>query len=212
MVNHADGTKSEPNFLRGFVAEEPRFSHESHGTEYETFPLSVPRLSGASDRLNVLADRATLAALDLAAGDKVELTGEVRSFNNRSGTGSPAGDLRVRPHAGPRRGGPRQRAGAGRRPVQGAPLPGAPPWAGTSATCCWAVNRRYGRADYLPCIAWGSLALACGELSVGARLHLEGRLQSRVYHKEENGVRVPHTAYEVSIMTLTTEPECGSQR
>ena len=75
-----------------------------------------------------------------------------------------------------------------------------------------AVNRRYGRADYLPCIAWGSLALACGELSVGARLHLEGRLQSRVYHKEENGVRVPHTAYEVSIMTLTTEPECGSQR
>ena len=37
-------------FLRGFVAEEPRFSHESHGTEYETFPLSVPRLSGAADR------------------------------------------------------------------------------------------------------------------------------------------------------------------
>ena len=198
-------------FLRGFVAEEPRFSHESHCTEYETFPLSVPRLSGASDRLNVLADRATLAALDLAAGDKVELTGEVRSFNNRSGTGS---RLVISVFA-------RTLVHAEGDPVNELVLAGAlckeprcrrTPLGRDICDMLLAVNRRYGRADYLPCIAWGSLALACGELSVGARLHLEGRLQSRVYHKEENGVRVPHTAYEVSIMTLTTEPECGSQR
>ena len=198
-------------FLRGFVAEEPRFSHESHGTEYETFPLSVPRLSGASDRLNVLADRATLAALDLSAGDQVELTGEVRSFNNRSGTGS---RLVISVFA-------RTLVHAEGDPVNELVLAGAlckeprcrrTPLGRDICDMLLAVNRRYGRADYLPCIAWGSLALACGELSVGARLHLEGRLQSRVYHKEENGVRVPHTAYEVSIMTLTTEPECGSQR
>lgn len=198
-------------FLRGFVAEEPRFSHESHGTEYETFPLSVPRLSGAADRLNVLADRATLAALDLTAGDKVELTGEVRSFNNRSGTGS---RLVISVFA-------RTLVHAEGDPVNELVLAGAlckeprcrrTPLGRDICDMLLAVNRRYGRADYLPCIAWGSLALACGELSVGARLHLEGRLQSRVYHKEENGVRVPHTAYEVSIMTLTTEPECGSQR
>ena len=198
-------------FLRGFVAEEPRFSHESHGTEYETFPLSVPRLSGASDRLNVLADRATLAALDLSAGDKVELTGEVRSFNNRSGTGS---RLVISVFA-------RTLVHAEGDPVNELVLAGAlckeprcrrTPLGRDICDMLLAVNRRYGRADYLPCIAWGSLALACGELSVGARLHLEGRLQSRVYHKEENGVWVPHTAYEVSIMTLTTEPECGSQR
>ena len=198
-------------FLRGFVAEEPRFSHESHGTEYETFPLSVPRLSGAADRLNVLADRATLAALDLAAGDKVELTGEVRSFNNRSGTGS---RLVISVFA-------RTLVHAEGDPVNELVLAGAlckeprcrrTPLGRDICDMQLAVNRRYGRADYLPCIAWGSLALACGELSVGARLLLEGRLLSRVYHKEENGVRVPHTAYEVSIMTLTTEPECGSQR
>ena len=198
-------------FLRGFVAEEPRFSHESHGTEYETFPLSVPRLSGSADRLNVLADRATLAALDLTAGDKVELTGEVRSFNNRSGTGS---RLVISVFA-------RTLVHAEGDPVNELVLAGAlckeprcrrTPLGRDICDMLLAVNRRYGRADYLPCIAWGSLALACGELSVGARLHLEGRLQSRVYHKEENGVRVPHTAYEVSIMTLTTEPECGSQR
>ena len=46
-----------------------------------------------------------------------------------------------------------------------------------------AVNRRYGRADYLPCIAWGSLAHLCGEMAVGSSLGLDGRLQSRTYTK-----------------------------
>ena len=46
-----------------------------------------------------------------------------------------------------------------------------------------AVNRRYGRTDYLPCIAWGSLARRCAELAPGNRVELEGRLQSRVYTK-----------------------------
>ena len=37
-----------------------------------------------------------------------------------------------------------------------------------------AVNRRYGRADYLPCIAWGGLARRCGALEVGTVCALRG--------------------------------------
>lgn len=191
-------------FLRGFVAEPPRFSHESHGTDYDTFPLSVPRLSGAADRLNILTDRTTLTLLSLSVGDMVELTGEVRSFNNRSGKGS---RLVISVFA-------RTLVHAQGDPVNELILSGAlckepkhrrTPLGRDICDMLLAVNRRYGRADYLPCIAWGSLALACGELEVGTRLHLEGRLQSRLYHKEENGVKVPHTAYEVSIMSLSTD-------
>ena len=65
-----------------------------------------------------------------------------------------------------------------------------------------AVNRPYGRADYLPCIAWGSLAAHCGALEVGDRLWLEGRLQSRRYHKMIDGEQVERTAFEVSVMNL----------
>ena len=65
-----------------------------------------------------------------------------------------------------------------------------------------AVNRRYGRADYLPCIAWGSLAQRCAELGVGDGIRIEGRLQSRGYTKVVNGVSQPRTAYEVSIMRM----------
>ena len=65
-----------------------------------------------------------------------------------------------------------------------------------------AVNRRYGRADYLPCIVWGSLAQRCASLSVGDGVRLEGRLQSRQYIKVENGQNLTRTAFEVSVMKL----------
>ena len=70
-----------------------------------------------------------------------------------------------------------------------------------------AVNRPYGRADYLPCIAWGSLAAHCGGLDVGDRLRLEGRLQSRQYHKLIDGEQVERTAFEVSVMNLLDSAE-----
>ena len=65
-----------------------------------------------------------------------------------------------------------------------------------------AVNRRYGRADYLPCIAWGSLAHLCGEMAVGSSLGLDGRLQSRTYTKNLGDHVEERTAFEVSIMNL----------
>ena len=58
-------------------------------------------------------------------------------------------------------------------------------------------NRAYGRADYLPCIAWGSLAACCGRMSVGDRLRLEGRLQSRQYRKVVDGEAVSYTHLDV---------------
>lgn len=69
-----------------------------------------------------------------------------------------------------------------------------------------AVNRRYGRADYLPCIAWGQVAMVTGQLPVGSTLALEGRVQSRVYTKVVDGVPQERTAYEVSIMRLQEDP------
>lgn len=68
------------------------------------------------------------------------------------------------------------------------------------------MNRRYGRADYLPCIAWGAVAQQTRSLTVGAPLCLEGRVQSRVYTKNLGTYAEERTAYEVSIMR-PAEPE-----
>ena len=39
--------------LRGTAAETPTLSHQSRGLDFYRFPLSVPRLSGKEDRLNI---------------------------------------------------------------------------------------------------------------------------------------------------------------
>jgi single-stranded DNA-binding protein len=65
-----------------------------------------------------------------------------------------------------------------------------------------AVSRRYGRADYLPVIAWGQLAVAVSKCKVGDPIRLEGRIQSRLYTKITDAGAVEHTAYEVSVMHL----------
>ena len=70
-----------------------------------------------------------------------------------------------------------------------------------------AVNRRYGRADYLPCIAWGQVAMVTGHMAVGDTLSLEGRVQSRIYTKVTDWGAEERTAYEVSIMHLLKQEE-----
>ena len=68
-----------------------------------------------------------------------------------------------------------------------------------------AVNRRYSRSDYLPCIAWGQNAVMAQYWDVGERITLRGRLQSRKYIKTEDGQSVEKTAFEVSIVELLDE-------
>ena len=63
-----------------------------------------------------------------------------------------------------------------------------------------AVNRAYGKSDYIPCICWGRNARYAGNLSVGSRIQLWGSIQSREYQKRvgENNV-VSRVAYEISV-------------
>lgn len=61
-----------------------------------------------------------------------------------------------------------------------------------------AINRPYGKSDYIPCIAWGRTAQWSSRLEVGNRVQLYGRIQSREYKKYEE-VRV---AYEISILRM----------
>ena len=65
-----------------------------------------------------------------------------------------------------------------------------------------AVNRRCGRSDYLPCICWGRRAREAGSLSIGDRIGLSGRVQSRPYIKLVDGVPIEKVAYEVSVAEL----------
>ena len=74
-----------------------------------------------------------------------------------------------------------------------------------------AVNRSYGKSDYIPCIAWGRTARFASGLSVGDHVQLQGRFQSRVYQKQlPDGTVQERTAYEVSVSRLTLESAAGA--
>ena len=187
--------------LCGTVAGEPVLSHENHGVSYDVFPLSVPRLSGAEDRLNVVAARPLLTDCPLAPGDRVEVQGDVRSFNNRTGPGSRLVITLFARSLSPTRAEPAnclELSGVLCKP----PILRRTPLGREICDLMLAVNRKYGRADYLPCIAWGTLAQRCGGLHVGDGVKLEGRLQSRSYQKVVDGVTQDRTAFEVSVMHL----------
>ena len=68
-----------------------------------------------------------------------------------------------------------------------------------------AVNRPYGKSDYIPLILWGSNARFGGGLEIGARVQIKGRIQSRDYMKKlDNGKTEKRVAYEVSVSKIET--------
>jgi hypothetical protein len=187
--------------LRGEAAAAPRPSHENHGVTYQVFPLRVRRLSGAEDVLNVVAPEELLARSPVAAGARLGVSGEVRSYNNRTGPGS---RLVITVYARTLDGGDGgdenlvTLSGTLCKP----PVLRRTPLGREICDLMLAVNRRYGRADYLPCIAWGALARQCADLGVGDALRLRGRLQSRVYLKQLPDGPERRTAFEISVMEL----------
>ena len=71
-----------------------------------------------------------------------------------------------------------------------------------------AVNRSKGKSDYIPCVVWGRLSKFASELSVGDKVHLTGRLQSRTYKKSlPDGTVEKRVAYELSVKTLSLADE-----
>jgi len=183
--------------LEGTVLEPPVFSHESHGTRFHRFLLRVPRLSGQADLLPVVVPEAFLSQVTQDA--PVYIRGQLRSFNNKSGQGSrlvlSVYALSVEVGDGT----PLNRillTGVLCKP----PILRRTPLGRSICDLMLAVARRYGRADYLPVIAWGQLAIAAERLHVGDWLSLEGRVQSRIYTKVTEDGPEERTAYEVSVM------------
>ena len=191
--------------LEGVALETPSLSHENHSTRFYRFPLQVPRRSGQVDTLPILLPESMLP--QVTEGGNLRVQGQLRSFNNRSGVGS---RLVLTVYA-------RSISPGLDEPCNQITLSGTlckppvfrrTPLGRSICDLMLAAPRRYGRADYLPVIAWGQLAVRAGRLQVGDPLSLEGRVQSRTYHKVTDLGTEARVAYEVSMMhLLELEPE-----
>lgn len=182
--------------LCGVMAGRAEFSHRAGDEDFYVFPLEIMRLSGNSDTINIILRGRMLEEID-ADAEKLLIEGELRSFNNRSGIGAKlvisvfaksicasAGDDCNSVHI----------CGTICKP----PKLRETPLGRDICDLMVAVNRNYGRSDYLPCICWGAKAREAALWEIGNRLTLDGRIQSRRYLKLTEDTMEERTAYEVS--------------
>ena len=186
--------------LRGSLLSLPRFSHENHGKKFYRFTLEVPRLSGTSDLLPIVAEQRLVDGLDPNAGEMVAVQGQVRSHNVRNDgvrhllifvfassitveDGEPINDCILE--------GLLCREPVFRRTPLGREI----------CDVMLAVPRAFRRADYLPCILWGRTAQEGSQCHISDIIRICGRLQSRNYTKLTQDGPQERTAYEISALT-----------
>ncbi len=181
----------------------------SHDVMNETFfsgILLVKRLSGAVDKLPITVPGKLLDPADWSPEKLLVMQGQVRSYNKViDGAGrlmitlfvqhvdddDPSDTLnRV------------ELSGALCKP----PIYRSTPFGREICDLMLAVNRAFGKSDYIPCIAWGRNAQYASRFRVGDRLRISGRLQSREYQKLlDNGEYMQRNAFEVSAFTIEAE-------
>ena len=192
--------------LTGALASAPEYSHSNHGRRFYSFYLEVSRLSGAIDRLQILAPEELLASTCVSEGDALTVEGQIRSFNNRAPHGRKL-IISVLAEAIAVTDGPHANQVLLQGVICKEPIFRRTPLGREICDVMLAVNRPYHRADYLPCILWGRCAQEVSDYPVGTVLSITGRLQSREYLKVIDGVAEQRTAYEISAVAaeLVTE-------
>ena len=191
--------------LCGTLRALPEYSHSNHERRFFRFELEVERLSGTADVLPVMAAEDVLMEADLFAGGRFLVEGQIRSFNSRAESGRRL-IISVFAESVTTTEQPPQNDAVLTGAICKPPIYRRTPLGRSISDLILAVPRSYGRADYLPVIAWGQVASQVCTLEAGAPLSLEGRVQSRVYRKVTETGPEERTAYEVSVMRLL-DPE-----
>lgn len=187
----------------GTVDSEFTYSHEVFGEGFYMLEVVVSRLSHMEDRIPLMVSERLVDVKDSCMGKIVEVHGQFRSYNkHEEGRNRLILSVFVREFSFV------GEEGTLTRPnsiyldgyICKPPVYRMTPLGREIADLLMAVNRPYGKSDYLPCICWGRNARFAGKFEVGTHIHLWGRIQSRTYQKRlEDDVVEKRTAYEISV-------------
>ncbi len=199
--------KNNRVYLCGEIAAEAVFSHEVYGEGFYEFPVKVMRLSGQADILPVTVSERIMTK-ELKVGSTICALGQFRSYNKlENGKSRLMLTVFVRELLDEENGkNPNAIVLSGY--ICKPPVYRTTPFNREIADLLIAVNRSYNKSDYIPAIAWGRNARFVRGLSVGDRIALSGRIQSREYQKKQpDESYLTMTAYEVSISKLAAFDE-----
>lgn len=187
----------------GELTGDPRLSHTLfNGEDVYSFEIATSRTSGVYDKIPCQIVSGLTRKMDLGAGERVYVIGEVRTRNFEGHlfmyvwctslvmADSSDSDMNV------------MELTDGiivKKPVF-REIP-------TGKQICDIIiasnNERCSRSSYIPCIAWGRYASISEKFAVGDRVCGHGRFQSRVYDKKlEDGTVEERVAYEISLFDI----------
>lgn len=201
--------KNNNVLLTGKIVSEPEFSYEVYGEQFFNLFLEVKRISGVADIVPLTISERLFNLEDKCTGTVVRVSGQFRSFNKHEENKNrlvlsvfvreiervvndydEENEIEIDGFA--------CKNPAYRKTPLGREI----------ADILFAVNRSYGKSDYIPCIVWGRNAVYTSGLPVGTHLKLTGRIQSRGYVKmHEDGTEEQRTAYEVSVSKINVLEE-----
>ena len=193
--------------LCGCVKGEPKYNHEVFGEKFYSFTLLVKRLSGQFDELPVMLSERLIYDIDIHDGKRICVEGQLRSYNimveNKSRLQIETFAREIFEYEG---------EDVNSITIDGfvckTPVYRVTPFSREIADLLIAVNRAYGKSDYIPAICWGRNARFCQKISVGEAIHIEGRLQSREYQKKlDDETVITRVAYEVSVSKFSVNKE-----
>ncbi len=195
--------KNNKVYVMGEIVSDAVFSHEVCGEGFYELFIRVMRLSGQADVLPVTLSERLIEVGCLCKGKSISAIGQFRSYNKiENGRSRLMLTVFIRelleelPDKNPNS---ILLSGYICKP----PVYRTTPFNREIADVLIAVNRAYNKSDYIPCIAWGRNARFVKNLSVGDRIAISGRIQSREYQKKLSETESKcMTAYEVSVSKL----------
>lgn len=192
--------------IMGEVVSGFTFSHEVFGEGFYMVDVDVKRLSNSRDRIPVMVSERLIDVSRDYEGEYLMICGQFRSYNRHE---EQKNRLVLSVFA-------REVAFIEEEPdgartnnilldgyICKLPVYRKTPLGREIADLLLAVNRPYGKSDYIPCICWGRNARFASAFEVGEHVQILGRIQSREYVKKLSETETQkRIAYEVSVSKL----------
>ena len=192
--------------IMGVVASEFTYSHEVFGEGFYMVDILVKRLSNSDDQIPLMISERLIDVTKNYIGEAIMVSGQFRSYNrheenknrlvlsvfvreiefiNEELDGAKTNHILLEGY------------------ICKKPVYRKTPLGREIADLLMAVNRPYGKSDYIPCIWWGRNARYASGFAVGEHVQVLGRIQSRDYVKKiSESETETRTAYEVSVSKL----------
>ena len=192
--------------IMGKVATEFSFSHEVFGEGFYMVEVEVKRRSNSEDRIPLMISERLIDVTQDYTGEYIMVHGQFRSYNRHEEQKNRlvlSVFVREISFMEEEPDGTKTNSIWLDGYICKEPIYRKTPLGREIADLLLAVNRPYGKSDYIPCICWGRNARYASGFEVGEHVQLLGRIQSREYVKRISDTETEkRVAYEVSVSKL----------